>query len=229
MTVRVKQCSHHDTGDVFVGRWRVAVRTHRHRQHPKLGGSRENLQIVVGEEAGINRDMGCGRQQLKQFVGQPVMAGHQRRMLGTGQPLAKCHHCLDAGAARRHGKGDRAFEGMWVVREVEEQPVHPIDRGLNLLNVKHIRDDSLSAQRAHAGTTRIVTMHQGPRRHASFQQLGRHRAADLACGARNEHTCLCHWSSFPSRTIKCDRWLHPEGMTRCDRCQHLVTCEIVMA
>ena len=58
---------------------------------------------------------------------------------------------------------------MWVVREVEEQPVHAVYRGLNLLNVKHIRDDDLGAECAQSGAARIVAMHQGPGRHAAFQ------------------------------------------------------------
>ena len=112
MAVRVEQCTDRDPGNVFVGRRRVAAPTRRPRQHPELGGNRQNQQIVVGEEPGINRDVRGVGQQCKQLVGQPVMAGHQRRMLGAGQPLAQSHDRLHTRAARSHGKGDRAIESM---------------------------------------------------------------------------------------------------------------------
>jgi hypothetical protein len=85
------------------------------------------------------------RQQLKQLVGQPGMPGHQRGVLGAGQPLPKRHHRFGARAPGRHGKRNRAVERMGMVRRVEVEPVDPVHRGRNLLDVKHIGDHDLGA------------------------------------------------------------------------------------
>jgi len=83
-------------------------------QHPELGGNWENLQIVVGEEAGITATWAVsGRQLNKQLVDQPITGGVIKDgMLGAGQP-----HCPNATtactprAARSDGKRwNRAVE-----------------------------------------------------------------------------------------------------------------------
>ena len=82
----------------------------------------------------------------KQLVGQPVLAGHQRRVFGTGQPLPQRHHGLHTRAPGGHGEGDRTVECVWVVRGVEEQPVDPVHRGLYLLNIEYVGDDRFGAE-----------------------------------------------------------------------------------
>ena len=89
--------------------------------------------------------MGSIRQQREQLVGQPTMAADQRWMLGAGQPLPQRDHDLHACAVSSHGTGDGTVECIWVNRRVEEQPVHSVHRGGNLLNVKHIGDGSLAS------------------------------------------------------------------------------------
>jgi hypothetical protein len=86
---------------------------------------------------------------------------------------------------------------MRVVWGVEEQPVDPVQRGLNLLDVEDIRDGDLGAHRPQSGSARIVAMHQGPGRYTLFQELGGHRATDLARSARYQYARVCHWSFLP--------------------------------
>src|SRR6476659_440584 len=87
MAVRVTQRTHRNPGDVFVGGGRVASAAGRRGQHAQLSGNTDKLKVVVGEVSRIDRDVGGVGQQLEQLVGQPVLAGHQRRVFGTGQPL----------------------------------------------------------------------------------------------------------------------------------------------
>ena len=56
---------------------------------------------------------------------------------------------------------------------------------------------------------RIGSMHQGPGRHAHFQQLGGHGAADLARGPRYQYTRVCHWSFLPESDLISRRTAEP--------------------
>ena len=117
-----------------------------------------------------------------------------------------------------------------MVRGIEKQPVHPVHRGGNLLNVKHIRHDDLSAQGPQPVSAPIVAMHQGPSRHALFQQLGGDRAADLARGAGYQYACVGHRSFLPLS----DDHNVTAGYIRqcafgCDHCQHVGLRGIVKA
>ena len=94
MAVLVKQRTHRLAMSCSTAAHSTAAR--RHRQHPQLCGNRHQVEIVVGEVSGINRNVGGIRQRLEQLVGQPVLPGHQRRMLGAGQPLPQRHHRFHA-------------------------------------------------------------------------------------------------------------------------------------
>ncbi len=147
VTVWVQQGADRNSRNVFVGGRRIPARSRGRRQHPELCGDGDQLQIVVGEVAGIHCDVGSIGQQLEQLVRQPGMPGHQGRMFRAGQPLPQRYDGLQTGPPRRHGKRHRAVECVRVVRGIEEQPVDPIQRGLNLLDVKHVGDDNFSADR----------------------------------------------------------------------------------
>src|SRR6202012_3399407 len=167
----------------------------RRRQHPQLGCHRHQLQVVVGEVAGIDRDVGGVGQQLEQLVGQPGVPRHQRRMLGAGQPLAQGYHRFHAGAPRGLREGDRAVQRVWMVWRVEVQPVHAFHRSRNLLYVKHIRDDDFGAQVPQPGAAGILTVHHDPRGDAPVQQLSGDGAADLARGAGDQNA-ITHWNTL---------------------------------
>ena len=119
-------------------------------------------------------------------------------MLGACQPLSQRHYCLHAGASRSRGKGDSAVERMGVVRGVEVQPVDPVQRGRNLLEIKHVSDDDLSAQVPQPGAARVIAMHHGPGRDALLEQLGGDRAADPARGTGYQYAIVCHRISLSS-------------------------------
>jgi hypothetical protein len=197
MTVGIEQGTHRDAGDVFVGGRRISACPGRRRQHPERRGHRDQLQVVVGEVARVNRHVRGVRQQLKQLVGQPGMPRHKRWVLGAGRPLPERHHRFQAGAPRGHRKGDRAVERMGVVRRVEVQPVDPVHRGRNLLDVKHIGDDDVGAQGPQPGAARVVAMHHGPGLDSLFQELGGDRAADPARGTGYQYATT-HRTSLSS-------------------------------
>ena len=113
-------------------------------------------------------------------------------MLGAGQPLSEGHHRLHTRAPGGHGKRHRAVERMGMIWSVEEQPVDPLHRGRNLLDVKHIGDHDLGPQVPQPSAACVVAMDHGSDRDPPFQQLGGDRAADPARGTAYQYAIVCH-------------------------------------
>src|SRR6516165_2828582 len=97
-------------------------------------------------------------------------------MLGARQPRPQRLH---ARAPRGHGEGDRAVEYMRVKWGVEVQPVDPVQRGLDLLDIKHIGHHDLSAHPRDAPwpwwpRLSPIVGRQPPRRSCRWRRLPAH-------------------------------------------------------
>jgi hypothetical protein len=72
---------------------------------------RHHLQIrTVGEEAWIDNGVGDAWKRGEHPIDQPMLARHQGRMVGSGEPLRKANDLFEAGLPRSVRKRHRTLD-----------------------------------------------------------------------------------------------------------------------
>ena len=152
-------------------------------EHAELRRDRNETQVVVGEEPGIDRDMRNARQHREQMVGEPGLPGLQRGMARARQPLAERDHRLQPRLSRRDRERRRALDHVRVPWRAVIGAGYAAHRLEQSSWIEYVRHDRLGACRAQPRGPRVVYVHGGAHRAAELQQSRDDRRAGLAGGA----------------------------------------------
>jgi hypothetical protein len=90
------------------------------------------------------RDTGRHREQA---IDQPVLAGHERRMRWTRQPLAQADNVLQSSFLRSDRESDRALNHVWIERRAVIGALNISERIGQAFDISDARDRNLSALR----------------------------------------------------------------------------------
>ena len=189
---RIHQGRDGDSRDVFVRRWRGTAIVVHPGKNAEMRRQANSRQVGVSKEARVDdRVCNTGRHR-QQPIDQPALAGQERGMRRTRQPLGQADDVFEPRFRGCDREGDRSLDHVRIVRRTIIGAVNVLQRIGDALDVAHIGDRDFGPLRLQPRAAAIFSVHHGADGIAGFQQFGNDNAARFPGRSGHDNSWLGH-------------------------------------
>jgi hypothetical protein len=190
----VGQSSDRNPSDVVDrGRRVTAVTRYWQRKDTEVCRERHHLQIrAVSEKAWIDHGVGDARKRGEHPIDQPMLARHQRRVVGSGQPLRKANDLFKAGLPCSVRKRYCTLDHKRMIWRAVISSLYATHRVRQLSGIENVRHHDLSATTLEKIAPRVLDTDSGSYWPPLGQQLRDHGAPGPAGCADNKNFWIGH-------------------------------------